>query len=211
MTVGVSGCPKRVEAVGAQHLAGGALAEKPVTIRSASGIEAMPEIVEPAAGPVESRHQGGGAQIHRRSSTRVAGDDAGREGSAACPPRERDLSPCAGVYLWRGKTYLGLRAVAEASGCNMRTVQYHLARHGHLDHLGVGPGKGPDNRGYRGGKPVTVCGRTWPSRAAFARDLGVSWKTAWLYLKGGKLDRIMVRLMAAEAERGARTRKGAQR
>ena len=39
------------------------------------------------------------------------------------------------VYLWRGKTYTGQRAVAEAAGVAEGTVSSHLRTHGHLDHI----------------------------------------------------------------------------
>ena len=39
---------------------------------------------------------------------------------------------------WNGNTYRGARAVAEASGCSIHTVHWHLKAHGHLDRLGSG-------------------------------------------------------------------------
>lgn len=65
MQIGVSGCPVRVDTGGAQHLSAGDLAGSPATIRPASGKTTTAEIVEPAAGPAESRPIGGGAKIHR--------------------------------------------------------------------------------------------------------------------------------------------------
>lgn len=105
-----------------------------------------------------------------------------------------------GVYLWRGQTYIGQRAVAEAAGVAECTVSYHLITNGHLDRLGTG-------RGGRGKlptvKPFHMAGRSWPSIAAFARSVGMSQKTAQKAARAGRGDKLLAALMTADAKRRA--------
>ena len=107
-----------------------------------------------------------------------------------------------GVYLWRGRTYIGQRAVAEAAGVAVATVSSHLRDHGHLDRLGTG-------RGTHGGarpshsRPVCIGGRSWPSISAFARSIGITPRYAQKAIREGRTDKLLAALMAADARRAA--------
>ena len=57
-------------------------------------------------------------------------------------------NPC----KWRDTIYPSQTECAQAAGVSVKTVSMHLTRHGHLDRLGIGPGKGS----RRKRKPVTV-------------------------------------------------------
>lgn len=195
--------PEAGHAVGSQHLATGATSGVPVVIAAASG-RGTTAITEPAAGPAESRQNGGGAKIHRRSRPPCAGDDVGRAGLATCPPDRMNSSGGPLIYRWRGREYIGARAVAAAAGVHIRTVQWHLARHGSLRFLGVGPGTGPNNCRVGGRRlPISLFGREWPSRAALALDMGISLRSLHRQLAEGRVDLILAHLMRADAERMA--------
>lgn len=106
------------------------------------------------------------------------------------------------IYLWRGRTYVGQRAVAEAAGVAECTVSYHLITNGHLDRLGTG-------KGGRGKlrppivKPVHMAGHSWPSIAAFARSVGMSPKTAQKAVREGRSDKLLAALMITDVKRRA--------
>ncbi len=106
------------------------------------------------------------------------------------------------VYLWRGKTYIGQRAVAEAAGVAEGTVSSHLRTHGHLDHLGTGRGRHGNSRPPQT-RPVCIAGRSWPSITAFAKAVGMSPRTAMKAARAGHVDRLLAALMASDAERRA--------
>lgn len=114
--------------------------------------------------------------------------------------------PQPGVYLWRGREYHGMRAVAEAAGVRHGNVSYHLRVHGHLDLMGTDR-RGAKNRG--GSKPVNAAGRRWPSRGALARELGVCVPTISRWLAHHP-DRLLAALMAADARKTAAAMREAQ-
>ena len=77
-----------------------------------------------------------------------------------------------------GRQFESITACAAAFGVSHTTVIAHLRSHGHLGRLGVGAGRHlPGYQGYlvKMSIPFTYGGRTWPSRSAAARDLGVSY------------------------------------
>jgi len=104
------------------------------------------------------------------------------------------------IYLWRGKTYTGQRAVAEAAGVAEGTVSSHLRTHGHLDRLGLGRGRHGNSRPPRT-RPIRIAGRSWPSIAAFARSVGMSPRTAQKAVRAGRGDKLLAALMTADAKR----------
>lgn len=107
------------------------------------------------------------------------------------------------VYLWRGRTYVGQRAVAEAAGVAEGTVSSHLRTHGHLDQLGIGRGRHGNSRPPQT-RPVCIGWRYWPSITAFAKSVGMNPRTAMKAVRAGRGDKLLVALMAADAEmRGA--------
>lgn len=114
--------------------------------------------------------------------------------------------PQPGVYLWRGREYVGMRAVARAAGVHHRSISYHLRVHGHLDRLGAGQKRKAPQSAARG---VVAHGRAWPSRAALARDLGVSGPTISRWLAHHP-DRLLAALMAADARKTAAAMREAQ-
>lgn len=120
----------------------------------------------------------------------LSANDAGRV------PRAR-TGPAPEAYIWRGQTYFGMRTVARAAGVTSSTVAYHLGRHGHLDFLGEGSGSARGKVALA--KPVSLCGRHWPSIAAFAADLGVHYRTAFVWLRDNRADLAFARLMMADA------------
>lgn len=103
------------------------------------------------------------------------------------------------VYLWRGKTYVGQRAVAEAAGVAEGTVSSHLRTHGHLDHLGTGRGRHGNSRPPQT-RPVCIAGRSWPSITAFAKAVGMSPKTAQKAARAGRGDKLLAALMIADTD-----------
>lgn len=108
-----------------------------------------------------------------------------------------------GVYIWRGKTYLGIRAVARAAGVHHNTVHGHLERHGHLDRLGIGRQCNWPKIGRIKAKPFSLLGREWPSHRAMARDLGLTQSRLSRWIAEGRLDRIAIAMMHADARRMA--------
>lgn len=108
------------------------------------------------------------------------------------------------VYLWRGQTYIGAKAVAAAAGVAPHTVVSMLNKHGNLDRLGMGRGRHNTNRsGGQNRKPVTLFGRQWSSRTALAADLGHSVSTVTRWINRGDSDRLLAALMAAVARHAA--------
>ncbi|MTH76330.1 LacI family DNA-binding transcriptional regulator [Paracoccus aestuariivivens] len=103
-----------------------------------------------------------------------------------------------GNFMWRGRSYVGLRSVARAAGVTTHTVSYHLNRHGHLERLQVQPG---GNAGACG-KPVRVFGRVWPSRTALAAYVGRSDSRVSHWMRAGRGDLLLSALMAADARQG---------
>ncbi|MFG6083901.1 hypothetical protein ACEUZ9_000136 [Paracoccus litorisediminis] len=100
-----------------------------------------------------------------------------------------------GVYIWRGRIYVGVRAVAQAAGVTEHTVSYHLNRHGNLDRLGVASG---GNNGACG-KPVELFGRCWRSRTALADYVGRSDSRVSRWIRVGRSDLLLAALMRADA------------
>lgn len=114
--------------------------------------------------------------------------------------------PRAGIYLWRGREYVGMRAVAQAAGVTKSTVLYHLVTYGHLDRLGTGQRR---RKPQNAARTVVAHGRLWPSRVALARELGVSPPTASRWLAHHP-DRLLAALMAADARKTAAAMREAQ-
>lgn len=88
-----------------------------------------------------------------------------------------------------GVTHESVTLCAEAHGVTPSTVSYHLKRWGNLDRLCVA-------RGYTHAiavtsKPVEVNGRTFPSQAELAREIGVRRTTVrnWLHPDATPLQR----------------------
>lgn len=119
--------------------------------------------------------------------------------------------PRAGIYLWRGREYVGMRAVAQAAGVTKAAVRYHLETHGNLDRLGAGPSR-KDCPGWRSGNfsPVDKFGRRWPSQRALAREIGRPEATVSWWLRLGYDDRLLAALMAADARKTAAAMREAQ-
>lgn len=83
-------------------------------------------------------------------------------------------------------------ACAAAHGVTVSTITYHLAIHGDLNRL-----CGKQGREYATEatmKAVTVGNRTWPSRAALARDLGEARATVCRWLRPNASPRQRARL-----------------
>lgn len=116
--------------------------------------------------------------------------------------------PQPGVYLWRGKTYIGQRAVAKAAGVSRHVVSYHLWRNGHLDNLGIGHVSGWPAGGNR--RAVSKFGREWPSIAALAREIGRPVQTVQRWIAQANDDRLLAALMAADARKTAAAMREAQ-
>lgn len=93
-----------------------------------------------------------------------------------------DMDPRLGTYLWRGNVYHGRAAVAAAAGVAECTITAHLARHGHLENLGVTEGTHPLS------KPFEVRGKRFPSYASFARLVGISRTTVKKWHQKGRED-----------------------
>ena len=101
-----------------------------------------------------------------------------------------------GVYEWRGKIYIGQKAVAEAAGVTQGVVSWHLNTHGHLDRIGLGPSNAHLPR-----RPVDLFGRSWPAMSEMARALGLPLSPAKAWLDKGHTDRLLAALMAADARK----------
>ncbi len=87
--------------------------------------------------------------------------------------------PCSSKLVCRrvvraGVVYRCVTALSEALGINRPAVYQSLHRHGDAEHCGTGKGIKP-GRGYIGNnrRPVSMCGHSWPSVSAMARDLGI--------------------------------------
>lgn len=119
--------------------------------------------------------------------------------------------PQPGVYLWRGREYHGMRAVAEAAGVTKSAVRYHLETHGNLDRLGAGQSR-KGYPGWRSGNfaPVHKFGRYWPSQRALAREVGRPEGTVSWWIREGHDDRLLAALMAANARKTAAAMREAQ-
>lgn len=119
--------------------------------------------------------------------------------------------PRAGIYLWRGREYVGMRAVARAAGVTKAAVRYHLERHGNLDRLGAGQSR-KGYPGWRSGNfaPVDKFGRHWPSQRALAREVGRPEGTVSWWIREGYDDRLLAALMAADARKTAAAMREAQ-
>lgn len=96
------------------------------------------------------------------------------------------------TYQWRGKIYIGQRAVAQAAGVSRAAVCLHLTKYGHLENLGL-----LKHGGGFTGKPVTVAGHTWPSISALSREIGVKYSTVYEWLSK-KPHRLAEAVMAAK-------------
>ncbi len=104
-----------------------------------------------------------------------------------------------GIYLWRGQTYIGQKAVADAAGVTETTVSHHLNTHGHLDFLGTGSVR----QGQRNKRPITVGPREYASISEFARAAGLPWSTAHKWASTGRADALLAAAEKAVAPKGA--------
>ncbi|HUH39358.1 MAG TPA: hypothetical protein VL024_00665 [Castellaniella sp.] len=114
-----------------------------------------------------------------------------------------------GVYLWRGKTYIGQEVVARAAGVTGPTVAAHLSRYGNLDLLGVGRGNHGKQRATAS-RPITIGGREYPSIKDCALAHGIRPGTAQRWVRDGRHDRLLAALMAADARKTADAMREAQ-
>lgn len=92
-----------------------------------------------------------------------------------------------------------MRAVARAAGVSASTVMAHLDRHGNLDRLGCGRISNWDPRATM--RRITFGARSWDSLTAFAAEMQVHRSTAWAWLKSGEVERIMARVIQADARK----------
>lgn len=106
--------------------------------------------------------------------------------------------PSRRIWLrWRGDDYLGRETLAKAAGVNVKTIDYHLRRHGHLELLGTGnTGRKPSGPA----KPEKIFGEEWPSITALAADLGIRRATVSRMVNHDR-EKLMVALMAREGRR----------
>ena len=104
-----------------------------------------------------------------------------------------------GVYLWRGQTYIGQKAVAEAAGITQTTVSYHLNTHGHLDLLGTGTERSKQSNK----RPLSVGPREYSSISEFAREVGLPWSTAHKWASTGRADALLAAAEKAVAPKGS--------
>lgn len=114
-------------------------------------------------------------------------------------PARGDFMP----YLWRGRVYLGRKAVAKASRTSIKTVAWHLRAYGHLDRLGVGQGRHSTEKPPRTPNctPVNIGKASWPSKRALARAAGLPDTTLRRKLKSGDPETLIAVLMAATGDR----------
>ena len=125
--------------------------------------------------------------------------DKCRAGKAAYSRAWRNRNGCApwgNIVAHKGKRYPSQAAAARALGVSERTIAYHLERYGHLDNLGKKMRR-PDRET---GKPVCIGTRSWPSRAAFGRYVGVTPDAARNWFERGDMQRIIAALMKADSE-----------
>lgn len=83
-------------------------------------------------------------------------------------------------------------ACAAAHGVTVSAITYHLATYGDLNRLCGKQGHAYATEATM--KPVTVGNRTWPSRAALARDLGEARATVCRWLRPDASPRQRARL-----------------
>lgn len=120
---------------------------------------------------------------------------------------ERD-EPVAGHPLYtvrgpNGEIYANAAEAAAALGVSRNTVYGHIFRNGHLDNLGK-----KTQGGFKASraKPLTVCGRTWKSRAELSRWLGFGSdyvKTLFAqdrHASAKLTELVMTKLLAEDAE-----------
>jgi hypothetical protein len=87
-------------------------------------------------------------------------------------------NPCASPL---GK-FPSQNAAAKAHGVPCQTVHYHLENYGHLNRLG----KGTQGRAA----PQEIDGISYPSKAAIARAMGVSYHAVTQAARAGRLHEI---------------------
>lgn len=100
-----------------------------------------------------------------------------------------------------GQNFPSQAAACRAFGISRTTLQYHLNTHGDLSRFGMGKSR-PNCQ--NAAKALTIGSLTWPSRAAAARDLGISYYQLihWISPKASpimreKLAAAMMRHIAA--------------
>ena len=123
------------------------------------------------------------------------------------------MSYCSPVTGPCGQRFPSQAAACRAFGISKTTLQYHLNTHGDLSRFGMGKSR-PNCQ--NAAKALTIGSLTWPSRAAAAGDLGISYHQLihWISPKASpvmrdKLAAAMMRHIAvldaeAYAARGAR-------
>lgn len=153
--------------------------KEPALIPSASGDAFQMGSLKPAAAPVESLTGGEGVGAKASAPKSVLKlVTTSRIGSGCC------------IYEWRGQQFLGAQAVATAAGRSVRTVHYHLKRHGDLSRLKNDPLGPRSGRAGSPGKPVSVDGDRWPSMKAMADDLCVNIKSVRRWLATADAERL---------------------
>ena len=88
---------------------------------------------------------------------------------------------------------------AAAFGVSKSAISYHLNTHGNLDRLWTRSG------GKNGGlkKPINIGGRSWPSRSALDRHLGLRIGTVGDWISRGQVERLIAAVMQAKARMAA--------
>ena len=85
---------------------------------------------------------------------------------------------------YKGVVYRSGAALARHVGCSTTLIGKHLERHGHLDYLGVGTGRGKQTTdGSWRFKPIELFGRKFPSITAAAEYMGVTRSTIYNRLR----------------------------
>ena len=92
--------------------------------------------------------------------------------------------------LSRGEWFPSLSDCAMSRSVSPKTVDAHLRRHGHLERLGIGQGRGKRLTPHHRAKPVTIGPDSFASRREAARALGVSHSTICRWLDADMIDRI---------------------
>ena len=106
--------------------------------------------------------------------------------------------PSRRIWLrWRGDDYLGRETLAKAAGVNIKTIDYHLRKHGNLDLLGTGnTGRKPVGPA----KPTKLFGKEWPSVTALAADLGTRRATVSRMVNHDR-EKLLAALLAQEGRK----------
>lgn len=85
----------------------------------------------------------------------------------------KPVSKCRIPVRIRGTVYPSIAAAAEALGIDQSIICHHLRTYGHADLVGLLKRGGQRGKGGDHLKnPVHLCGRTWESRVALAKEIG---------------------------------------